>query len=325
VDLPADAAARHCRNCGAPLGGPYCASCGQSAHGSARSLGTLFHDAWHDLTHLDGRLWRTLGALVFRPGRLTSEYLQDRRASYLPPFRLYLVLSIVFFALEAAAAGAKHRTVVITTSSSADGEAKQRWGLVVREMEASGRGAAAAAARSVANGGADAADLDRACAWLATRGGERLGGALVAACKNTIADGGRSLTHAFLANVPKTFFLFLPLVALVLFGLFGRARRYYVEHLVLVLHLQAAMFLFASLAIAVEAAERWGSVAEVLGTAAGVALWGYGAWYAYRSLRVVYGEGRARTIGKLAALGLAYAVLLVVTLAGTFLVSAFYA
>ena len=322
--LPADAA-RCCRNCGSPLGGPYCASCGQAAHGSARSLGTLFHDAWHDLTHLDGRLWRTLGALVFRPGLLTSEYLQDRRASYLPPFRLYLVLSIVFFALEAAAAGASRRAVVITTRSVTDGDARQEWKLTVREMEASGHGAAAAPVRSVVNRGADAADLDRACAWLATTGGERLGSALAAGCKNAIADGGRALGHAFLANVPKTMFLFLPLVALVLFGLFRRARRYYVEHLVLVLHLQAAMFLFASLALAAEAAKRWGSVAGALGTVAGVALWIYGAWYAYRSLRVVYGEGRGATIAKFAALGLAYAVLLSVTLAGTFLVSAFYA
>jgi hypothetical protein len=290
VNLPADAAPRLCRNCESPLGGAYCSACGQAAHESARSLETLFHDAWNDLTSLDGRLWRTLGALAFRPGLLTSEYLRDRRAQYLPPFRLYLVLSLLFFALQAVAARASHRPAVT--------------------LETSGQGAVA---------------LDRACSSLATTGGERLGSALVAGCKNAMADGGRTLGHAFLENVPKTFFLFLPLVALVLFGLFGRARRYYVEHLVLVLHMQAAMFLLASFAVAVAAARRWGGLAETLENVAAAGLCGYGAWYAFRSLRTVYGEGRGATIAKFAVLGLAYVILLVVTLAGTVLVSLLYA
>lgn len=50
------------------------------------------------LTHLDGRLWRTLVALLARPGRLTVEYFLDHRERYLPPVRLYLVMSLVFFA-----------------------------------------------------------------------------------------------------------------------------------------------------------------------------------------------------------------------------------
>jgi hypothetical protein len=35
--------------------------------------------------------------LWFKPGKLTQEFVAGRRASYLPPFRLYLVLSIIFF------------------------------------------------------------------------------------------------------------------------------------------------------------------------------------------------------------------------------------
>lgn len=87
-----------CANCDARLTGPYCAQCGQHAHVSARALGALLHDGWHVLTHLDGRLWRTLYALVAQPGRLTVEYFLDHRERYLPPVRLYLILSLVFFA-----------------------------------------------------------------------------------------------------------------------------------------------------------------------------------------------------------------------------------
>ena len=45
----------------------------------------------------DSRLWATLRALFARPGHLSTEFSRNRRASYLPPFRLYLFSSIVFF------------------------------------------------------------------------------------------------------------------------------------------------------------------------------------------------------------------------------------
>ena len=48
-------------------------------------------------THADSRLWRTIAPLLFRPGFLTQQFLQGRRASYLPPFRLYIVVSLLFF------------------------------------------------------------------------------------------------------------------------------------------------------------------------------------------------------------------------------------
>ncbi|HTC52494.1 MAG TPA: DUF3667 domain-containing protein [Steroidobacteraceae bacterium] len=85
------------RNCSAALSGPYCAQCGQHAHESARSLHVLFHDAWHLITHLDGRVWHTPVALLLRPGFLTREYFADHRARFVPPFRLCFVISGAFF------------------------------------------------------------------------------------------------------------------------------------------------------------------------------------------------------------------------------------
>ena len=48
---------------------------------------------------LDGRMWRTLVGLLFRPGFLTREYFAGRRRRYIRPARLFLVLSIALFAL----------------------------------------------------------------------------------------------------------------------------------------------------------------------------------------------------------------------------------
>jgi hypothetical protein len=90
-------AVTECGNCGAALTGPYCSSCGQHAHESARSVAVLLHDAWHLATHVDARFWQTAANLLLRPGHLTQEYFADRRARYLPPVRVYLVLSVLFF------------------------------------------------------------------------------------------------------------------------------------------------------------------------------------------------------------------------------------
>ena len=87
----------HCLNCGASLGGQYCGQCGQRATSRLISLWELIRDAFGDLFELDSRLWQTLVPLLARPGRLTRDYLEGRRARFMPPFRMYLVMSLVFF------------------------------------------------------------------------------------------------------------------------------------------------------------------------------------------------------------------------------------
>ena len=86
-----------CLNCGTHLRGQYCGNCGQRARSRLISLWELVRDAFGDLFELDSRLWKTLLPLLARPGRLTHDYLQGRRARYMPPFRMYLVLSLLFF------------------------------------------------------------------------------------------------------------------------------------------------------------------------------------------------------------------------------------
>src|SRR5262245_16324656 len=94
--LPAPTAPT-CENCGAPLAGEFCSSCGQRHEPHVHTLGHFASEAFESVTHADSRLWRTLGYLLVRPGFLTREFFSGRRARYLPPFRLYLVISLLFF------------------------------------------------------------------------------------------------------------------------------------------------------------------------------------------------------------------------------------
>ena len=88
-----------CANCATPLAGPWCHACGQRGEDYHRSILKLAWEALEGLTDLDGRLWKTIPRLILRPGKLTREFLEGRRASQIPPFRLFLImLVLVFFA-----------------------------------------------------------------------------------------------------------------------------------------------------------------------------------------------------------------------------------
>src|SRR5262245_38237473 len=91
-----------CRNCQAELHGRFCHACGQKAVASVVSLRDVVHEAIHEFAHLDdSKIVQTLKLLLFKPGELTAEFLRGRRARYVPPLRLYLVCSLLFFALAA--------------------------------------------------------------------------------------------------------------------------------------------------------------------------------------------------------------------------------
>jgi len=87
----------HCRNCGAPLLGQYCSACGQRGRTRLITLWELVRDVVGDVFELDSRLWRSIAPLLLKPGKLTKDYLAGRRVHYVPPFRMYLILSILFF------------------------------------------------------------------------------------------------------------------------------------------------------------------------------------------------------------------------------------
>src|SRR5438046_880248 len=80
-----------CANCGRHLYGRYCHHCGQSSDLRHRSITHLLWEAIEGLLHLDGRLWRTLPSLFFRPGTLGKDYLEGRVARHVPPFRMFLI------------------------------------------------------------------------------------------------------------------------------------------------------------------------------------------------------------------------------------------
>ena len=94
--LPAEVT-KECENCGASLTGQFCAECGQEITSNIRYFGTVILHLLDDIFSFDSRASRTLLPLVLKPGFLTQKYFAGKRVHYVPPLRLYLFISIIFF------------------------------------------------------------------------------------------------------------------------------------------------------------------------------------------------------------------------------------
>ena len=119
-----------CLNCGTLLSGPYCAECGQHDLPPEPPLKELVAEAWDAFVSVDGKVASTLKLLLLRPGALTQEYLQGRRARFLPPLRLYLICSLLFFLASAVKPNPTNRFGV--ARARADSIAKSRSGELSR-------------------------------------------------------------------------------------------------------------------------------------------------------------------------------------------------
>ena len=91
-----DATHGHCKNCGRTLHGHFCSHCGQHSE-IHRSISHIGEELLHGITHFDGKAWQTLPALVFKPGRLTYDYVHGKRARYIAPMAMFLFTVFLMF------------------------------------------------------------------------------------------------------------------------------------------------------------------------------------------------------------------------------------
>jgi hypothetical protein len=99
-----EAAGHHrgtCLNCATALAGDYCHQCGQQAH-VHRSVSAFWHDIAHSVLHFEGKIWRTLPLLAWRPGELTRRYVEGERARFVSPMALFLFTVFLMFAIFSA-------------------------------------------------------------------------------------------------------------------------------------------------------------------------------------------------------------------------------
>jgi hypothetical protein len=323
--------ARPCPNCDQLLWGQYCANCGQRARTRMITLWELLKDAGDLIASLDSRLWRTLGLLLFRPGRLTIDYLEGKRARYVPPFRLFISASIVFFFVASLLTDFDIGDDVVLNG---DAPAQESATPIPPEGGAPEDGAPGTPPEP----GTEAEPLDVNI----TVGGARFDGMCNVdyegvpdgfaewippdrardICERITLDRGRSFMRAVLSNIPAMMFLFLPVMALVMKLAYPLSGRYYAEHLLFLVHYHSFFYIFSLLLILLEqGGERLAPGTLPTGLINGAAFL-YLMVYLFRALRRVYGQGFWLTLFKYVLMGLSYLFALVTTFVGLLLYTA---
>ncbi len=306
---PTLAAAVLCGNCGAALAGKFCFACGQEDREVRRPFWRMLQQTFQAMFELDSRVYRSLFHLYTRPGFLSTEFLNGRRARYTPPLRMFLVLSISFFLIVsivgtfAAIAGVVPGSEGPVAAAGENPGVSLRPGQQIREILADDDNAGGSEENDLANLDIDPQEIRAALElvelpFLPAATGERVRDYLV-------EQSVRNFTEAREAPLPffRDFFiesleyvtvfmlLMMPLFALVLWLLFVFKRRYYVEHFILTLHnhsfLMITVYFLAATGIiagrypALESFVDW---VDLL-----IVLWSF--IYLYLSLKNFYGVG----------------------------------
>jgi hypothetical protein len=266
-----------CRNCGAALTGRYCSQCGQGAEVHVPSVKEIIHEVLEGLTHSDSRLWNTLKCLWLQPGQLTLEFIAGRRVAYLPPFRLYLILSVLYFFL----ATLTHQQLVVMelpVEHPAQTNSKNFRCEDINSLTKLGRPD-----------------------WNAR---------MVHACNVARSDNGASASHVVQGIVPKVMFVFLPLVALLQMLMYWRPRHRYAEHLLFFLHIHAFFFSIATLSLLTDVTTDAWTAAKPVGDAVGLLLFLSVVFYSVLALRRVFQQSWPSTLFKAVLLLFAYLIVM---------------
>jgi len=284
MDKPTPHGDQRCPNCLTALTGPYCSSCGQRLIDLDQPFREIAGEAMESFLSFDTRILQTLWPLVRRPGLLTVEFMEGRRARYIHPFKLYFAFSVLLFiglafsGFSVIQIGASEDVVTGIQFDVSDGEGSEEAAEVVD----------------------DASVLDRVLgpvAELAENDPDRFNG-------------------IFTDRLAKSVILLVPVFALLLMTLYRRRR--YVAHLVFSLHVHSFAFLALIVGLGIDLAAgapaqtRPGNGLAVLVIAV----------YSFLALRRVYGQGRFLTIVKMQLLLLGYLVALIVTMILTLAVTA---
>lgn len=278
-----------CPNCGASLAfvpAPrHCPQCGQVLVPRAPR-------EW--LRESLARYGRTLAALILHPGRLTLEHIAGRRERYVPPLRLYLVASFVFFLVVKVltAAGAAH--IVVAPTMTPDGRA-----ITAESDPATYQAMIAAMQRCL--------DQPGSCSWTSTLRA-RIG--LKGAAQ---ADRPQELAQRMIGLAPNAVFVLLPVFAGLLMLAYRARRMRYGTHFVFSLHMHSGWFLALTLL------SQLPDAASLIGAL--VVLPAYSLW----ALQRVYGGRWWATPGRAAVIALFYVAALFATVAGLSVTSALLA
>lgn len=321
---------RQCENCNHEFKGHYCPDCGQEVAEFNRPMGFVLYDFAGNFFSFDTRFFHTFWYLISKPGFLTSEFFAGRRVRYSPPFRIFVFLSFILFLLLQfySESWLDHKTdlnlkskevqsgLVYDLGATIDKDAQQAFQDSIKQLDILN---ARFLQDSVINPGTNlkidfsdfaSGNIRENLNKLATRMEEKLK-------TETDPEEQKKLnSYIMMCRAPEmvisiilkylswTFFILLPLFALLLKLFYIRRNQYYIRHLIFSVHLHSYLFLILIVLILLKLIFPSGTFgfSGILALTFPV--------YLIVSLRKFYGQSLTKTFFKFLGISVIYNVVL---------------
>lgn len=262
-----------CRNCRHPVHLHFCPSCGQHIADHNTKLWKIVQEFSDEFIRLDSKFLRTVVPLVFRPGFLTKQWVDGKRVRYITPLKIYVTISAIAF-------------LILSYHISQQKTSLAGLGINVHRDDV-------ADAKELATKPSDN--------WLVS-------GAKQVALNTALTDS-RTLTDRYVSQLPSACLALVPVAAMVFGCLYIRRKRFYVEHLVFMLHFNSFCFLMISVCTLVPGFPGWLAYLWV-------------NVYLFIAIRVNYQQGWIKTFFKFGLFGFAYLILIALTMGMTAIAAA---
>jgi hypothetical protein len=293
-----------CLNCGSALSSKFCPECGQKNKDYSLTFKDFFSDFLEELLDVDSRVLRSLKLLFTKPGFLTSEYVRGRRVRYIPPVRIYLVASVLFFlSLTLNTLLPSFQNNEFFKEIAETGDLDKSLGNVLDSKKNSIEGHAL----DYEGSGLVPMKPDTSQSGMHVSLGT--GMQLSLGESQYDVNQGDFLTN-FSDNFAKMMFLLLPVAALQLKFLYWRRKKLYIEHLVFSLHVHAFIFSLLILTIILDyKVTMWLVIISSL-------------IYLYVAMKQFYLQSYTKTASKMILLLLSYGVTFFLVMTLTLVVTA---
>ena len=231
-----------CKNCETDFTGHFCNNCGQSAKDFDRPVSVLIVDAMANIMAFDTRLWKSLKSILFKPGEMALDYIAGKRVRYMPPFRLYLFISFVFFLLLRFSINSNSN---INLFSSQDKEE----GVKTEQSIASGSELTVSAALAKNKVQKTEVQQDETQKSAVKKDAVKENGNINIKKIDDIKANQELYISKFLSYLSWALILMMPLYAMLLWFLFRKYQRHYLGHFIFSLNQHAFLFVIFSIQI----------------------------------------------------------------------------
>lgn len=207
----------------------FCPSCGQKNRATRLPVSSFLNDFFQDYFAFDSRLLKSLHYLLLKPGLMTRRFNEGKRLQFIPPMRMYIFITFIYFFLLAIAAPAERFGFEVNGQQAAPADSLTM-ALPDSLTPPVGGDSAVRESPMVVSFGED---YDTTGSRWAQRFEERI---------RWLGSHPDAFKQTVFRSISISVFFLLPLFALLLRMAHFRSRPWYVEHLVFSVHFHAFAF-----------------------------------------------------------------------------------